>query len=518
MFAERIATLDWLQESLLPRPQASPTEEVRILHGGLTDQEQQGLVESFKQESLTDPACWSPATWPPRASTSTSSATTSIHFDIPWSLIRIEQRNGRIDRYGQKHPPQITTLLLTPAHEKFSGDLRVLTRLLETRARGAQGPRRCRVPDGQVRRQGRGGRGDPRRAAPARRTSTTSCARPSRCSRRTTSQHARRLRRRPWIPAGRRANGRRHPRHRPRCTTPTSTSSRRPCTQAYAVPSHAPAAGGIGWRRHDQEHLVDPRAAERPSRTDSTCSPRATWPSVAWPSGLDLATSKARGKDLLAQALADGGGSSWPEAHFLAPLHPVLDWAADRALATLSRNEVFGGPRRRRPSRPSCCWAPSPTGVGQTVSAVWMSVAFPDQPTTHAPVVTVHDDPGSMFADHGIRQRTANPGAGRRRRAPDGPHRRRPWSRPVSRWPRSSRVPGRTPRGRSSCGRRRIDRWTHEADALDPGELPSSSVESGSRRSADSRPSVSPTVTWCDRSLVVVPPDHQPSRPTSPEV
>ena len=50
-----------------------------------------------------------------------------IHFDIPWSLIRIEQRNGRIDRYGQHHPPQITTLLLNPETETFSGDLRVLS-------------------------------------------------------------------------------------------------------------------------------------------------------------------------------------------------------------------------------------------------------------------------------------------------------------------------------------------------------------------------------------------------------
>ena len=61
-----------------------------------------------------------------------------IHFDIPWSLIRIEQRNGRIDRYGQTDPPQITTLLLEPAHERvLAGDLPVLTRLLAEGGRGA---------------------------------------------------------------------------------------------------------------------------------------------------------------------------------------------------------------------------------------------------------------------------------------------------------------------------------------------------------------------------------------------
>ena len=54
-----------------------------------------------------------------------------IHYDIPWSLIRIEQRNGRIDRYGQSVSPQITTLLLDPSDPRFSGDVRVLTRLME---------------------------------------------------------------------------------------------------------------------------------------------------------------------------------------------------------------------------------------------------------------------------------------------------------------------------------------------------------------------------------------------------
>src|SRR5699024_9553823 len=54
-----------------------------------------------------------------------------VHFDIPWSLIRIEQRNGRIDRYGQTQRPQITTLVLQPDSERFSGDIRVLKKLIE---------------------------------------------------------------------------------------------------------------------------------------------------------------------------------------------------------------------------------------------------------------------------------------------------------------------------------------------------------------------------------------------------
>ncbi|MCA1791345.1 MAG: SWF/SNF helicase family protein, partial [Thioalkalivibrio sp.] len=41
-----------------------------------------------------------------------------IHFDLPWSLLRFQQRNGRIDRYGQNRPPLITYFVGESTHPK----------------------------------------------------------------------------------------------------------------------------------------------------------------------------------------------------------------------------------------------------------------------------------------------------------------------------------------------------------------------------------------------------------------
>ncbi|MEK8226488.1 helicase-related protein [Oerskovia sp. M15] len=50
VFAERVATLDWLQQRLMKDLRLSK-EQVGVLHGGLSDTEQQDIVDSFKLAS-----------------------------------------------------------------------------------------------------------------------------------------------------------------------------------------------------------------------------------------------------------------------------------------------------------------------------------------------------------------------------------------------------------------------------------------------------------------------------------
>lgn len=49
-----------------------------------------------------------------------------IHFELPWNPNRLEQRNGRIDRYGQTHVPIVNFLY---AQQTYEGE--VLTRLVD---------------------------------------------------------------------------------------------------------------------------------------------------------------------------------------------------------------------------------------------------------------------------------------------------------------------------------------------------------------------------------------------------
>lgn len=129
IFSERIATLTFLQEQLMAALGAG-ADVVRVFHAGLPDTEQTGIVESFGK-----------ADSPIRVLLASDVASEGvnlhyychlmIHFDIPWSLITLEQRNGRIDRYGQHETPLVYYLLTVSQNETVKGDLRILERLIE---------------------------------------------------------------------------------------------------------------------------------------------------------------------------------------------------------------------------------------------------------------------------------------------------------------------------------------------------------------------------------------------------
>ena len=129
IFTERLETMRFLAASL-KADLGLGEGAVEMLHGSLGDTEVQDLVEAFGKGSS-----------PLRLLVATDVASEGInlhylchrlvHFDIPWSLMVFQQRNGRIDRYGQERTPLIVYCLAQTRNESIRGDLRVLEILIE---------------------------------------------------------------------------------------------------------------------------------------------------------------------------------------------------------------------------------------------------------------------------------------------------------------------------------------------------------------------------------------------------
>jgi len=130
IFSERIATVSWLAERLREDIGLSEDQVARVDGGSVeADVRTQEVIEAFGQEKS-----------PIRILIASDMASEGlnlhfqchrlIHFDLPWSLLRFQQRNGRIDRYGQDRPPLITYFVGESTHPKVR-QMWVLEKLVE---------------------------------------------------------------------------------------------------------------------------------------------------------------------------------------------------------------------------------------------------------------------------------------------------------------------------------------------------------------------------------------------------
>ena len=349
-------------------------DQVQTFHNSKPDDEQQQIIEDFSMASK-----------PIRVLVTSDIAAEGvnlhkqchhlIHVDLPWSLITLEQRNGRIDRYGQLHSPQIRYLVYQPADDEIASDMRIVSRLIAKehaahRALGdvasvmglySESDEEEHVRDALRKRT----------AAERERALEEAAPEPAGFD--------------PWAFAG--------------LARPGQEQSAPP-PPPLAVPVDAPSSlfGG------DDDYLTAAVQLTYPSPVKEI-SWETDGPVVSFKPPDDLLRrlsglpqSYLRQRNLAERlrltadvesanrSLADAvnqreaneeTGTAWPEIHHLGPQHPVLEWIADKVLYRLKRDEAIA----------LACDVPEPvllvSGVwsnklGEPIAADWLAATVED--------------------------------------------------------------------------------------------------------------------------------------------
>ncbi len=130
IFTEYRDTQRWLHEVLAAHGLAG--ERLALLYGGMDEKERERIKEEFVA---------APALSPVRILLATDAASEGIdlqrrchrlvHYEIPWNPNRLEQRNGRVDRYEQPSPEVLIHHFVSAGYEQaepgsLEGDLEFL--------------------------------------------------------------------------------------------------------------------------------------------------------------------------------------------------------------------------------------------------------------------------------------------------------------------------------------------------------------------------------------------------------
>lgn len=112
VFTEHRDTLEFLVRRLIGM---GYTGQVAQIHGGMHYTEREAEVQHFRKPHTEGGARFLVCTDAAGEGINLQFCWIMINYDVPWNPARLEQRMGRIHRYGQKHDPVVILNLVAPS-------------------------------------------------------------------------------------------------------------------------------------------------------------------------------------------------------------------------------------------------------------------------------------------------------------------------------------------------------------------------------------------------------------------